>query len=55
MVYGLISLPIHHSLTHRQAWGAYAAFVVFMLLCSMAKDRVVRWWKAKGERDKGRV
>jgi uncharacterized membrane protein len=53
MVYGLISLRIHHSLTHRQAWGAYAAFVVFMLLCSTAKDRVVRWWNAKGERDKG--
>ena len=53
MVYGLISLPIHDSLTHRQAWAAYAAFVVFMLLCSMAKDRVVGWWSARGERDKG--
>jgi uncharacterized membrane protein len=54
MVYGLISLPIHHSLTHRQVWGAYAAFVVFMLLCSIAKDRIVRWWNAKGERDNGK-
>ena len=53
MVYGLISIPIHNSLTHQQAWVAYAAFVVFMLLCSIAKDRVVRWWNAKGERDKG--
>ena len=53
MVYGLISLPIHNALTHQQAWAAYAAFVVFMLLCSMAKDRVVRWWNAKGEMDKG--
>jgi fucose 4-O-acetylase-like acetyltransferase len=43
MVYGLISLRIHKTLTHRQAWAAYAAFVVFMLLCSIAKDRVVRW------------
>jgi hypothetical protein len=50
-VYGLISLRIHHSLTHRQAWAAYAAFVVFMVLCSMAKDRVVRWLNTKGERD----
>jgi uncharacterized membrane protein len=54
MVYGLISLPIHNSLTHQQAWAAYAAFVGFMLLCSMAKDRVVRWWNGKGERDKGK-
>ena len=39
MVYGLISLRLHKTLTHRQAWAAYAAFVVFMLLCSIAKDR----------------
>ena len=43
MVYGLISLRIHKALTHGQAWAAYAAFVVFMLLCSIGKDRVVRW------------
>jgi uncharacterized membrane protein len=54
MVYGLISLPIHNSLTHQQAWAAYAAFVGFMLLWSMVKDRVVRWWNGKGERDKGK-
>lgn len=60
MVYGLISIPIHNSLTHRQAWAAYAVFVVFMFLCSMAKDRVVRWWnagtreKGQGERNKGK-
>ena len=60
MVYGLISIPIHNSLTHQQAWAAYAVFVVFMLLCSMAKDRVVRWWntgtreKGQGEREKGK-
>jgi uncharacterized membrane protein len=52
MVYGLISLPIHRSLTHQQAWAAYAGFVVFMLLCSIAKDRVVRWWNMKGKREK---
>jgi uncharacterized membrane protein len=58
MVYGLISLRIHRALTHGQAWVAYAAFVVFMLLCSIAKDRVVRWWsppereKGKGKRDR---
>jgi len=57
MVYGLISLRIHKTLTHGQAWAAYAAFVVFMLLCSIGKDRVVRWWserKGKGKTDKAR-
>lgn len=49
MVYGLISLPIHKTLTHAQAWAAYAAFAVFMLLCSLAKDRVVRWKRDKGK------
>ena len=53
MVYGLISLPIHGSLTHQQAWAAYAGFVIFMLLCSMAKDRVVGR-KGKGKREKGK-
>jgi uncharacterized membrane protein len=38
MVYGLISLPIHKSLTHPQAWAAFAVFTVFMLACSMAKE-----------------
>jgi uncharacterized membrane protein len=41
MVYGLISLRIHKTLTHQQAWAAFAAFAVFMLLCSLAKDRIV--------------
>jgi len=41
MVYGLISLPIHKSLTHPQAWAAFAAFATFMLFCSVMKDRIV--------------
>jgi hypothetical protein len=55
MVYGLISVRIHKTLTHGQAWAAYAAFVVFMVLCSIAKDRVVAWWseRGKGKREKG--
>ena len=52
MVYGLISLRIHKSLTHPQAWAAYLAFAAFMLLCSLAKDRWTRR-KGKGTRDKG--
>jgi uncharacterized membrane protein len=49
MVYGLISLRIHKSLTHPQAWAAYLAFSAFMLLCSIAKDR----WAAKRRKRKG--
>jgi len=44
MVYGLLSIRIHKTLSHPQAWAAYFAFVVLMLLCSIGKDRVVRWW-----------
>ena len=50
MVYGLISLPIHKTLTHAQAWTAYAAFVLLMLVLSIQKDRFVTWWKARGRR-----
>lgn len=46
MVYGLISLRIHHALTLGQAWLALGAFSVFMLVCSVAKDRTVARWRA---------
>jgi uncharacterized membrane protein len=46
MVYGLVSLRLHHALTLGQAWLALAAFAVFMLFCSIAKDRVVARWRA---------
>jgi uncharacterized membrane protein len=44
MVYGLISLPLHRNLTHGEAWIGVGVFSLFMLLCSVAKDRVVAWW-----------
>jgi uncharacterized membrane protein len=47
MVYGLISLGIHKSLTFQQASLAYVAFAGFMLLCSLAKDRAVRRFTAQ--------
>jgi uncharacterized membrane protein len=47
LVYGLLSLPIHKTLTHPQAWAAYVAFVMLMLLCSMGRDRVVGWWNTR--------
>ena len=50
MVYGLISLPLHKGLSLGGAWMALAAFSVFMLLCSIAKDRVVTWWRAPGSK-----
>jgi uncharacterized membrane protein len=45
MIYGLISLPLHRSLTWIQAWIAYALFVLFMLACSIVKDYVVTAWR----------
>jgi hypothetical protein len=47
MVYGLISLPLHKALTLPQALFALALFAAFMLICSMAKDRVVDWWRER--------
>lgn len=47
LVYGLISLPLHKRLPLGGAWLAFCAFCVFMLLCSLLKDRVVAWWRAR--------
>lgn len=44
LVYGLISLPIHKGLSLRAAWTALGAFTAFLLLCSIAKDRLVTRW-----------
>jgi uncharacterized membrane protein len=48
LVYGLISRPLHHTLTLAQASIAYVSFTLLMLLCSMAKDRVVTWHRSRG-------
>ena len=50
MVYGLVSLRLHQSLTLAQAWIAWVLFSVFMLLCSIAKDRFVGWWAVRRQR-----
>lgn len=47
MVYGLMSLPLHKALTFRSALLALGAFAVLMLACSVAKDRVVAWWRSR--------
>jgi uncharacterized membrane protein len=49
MVYGLVSLPLHHALKLRQTWVARAAFSLFMLACSVGKDRAVARWEARRE------
>ena len=48
MVYGLVSTPLHGGLSLRGAWTGLAVFCVFMVLCAIAKERTIRWWKAGG-------
>jgi len=47
MVYGLISLRIHHALRLPWAWAAFVLFSVFMLFCSIWKDRFVGRWRER--------
>jgi uncharacterized membrane protein len=47
MVYGLISLPLHKSLSLGQALLGLVLFSLFMLICSIAKDRAVGWWRGR--------
>ena len=49
MVYGVISLPLHKRLSWGQSWVALALFCLFMLWCSIVKDRVVGRWKARNQ------
>jgi uncharacterized membrane protein len=50
MVYGVISMPLRKRLSFEMAWVALAVFCLFMLWCSVYKDRVVGRWKAQGPR-----
>ena len=50
LVYGLISLHIHKTLTHAQAWVAYGAFALLMLFVSIQKDRFMTRWNTRGKR-----
>jgi uncharacterized membrane protein len=47
MIYGLIAKPLHKSLSFGQALWAWAFFCVFMLICSLLKDRVVASRRAR--------
>jgi uncharacterized membrane protein len=50
MIYGLISLSWHKGLSLTQAWLSLVAFWVFMLVCSIAKERVVERWNQRPRR-----
>jgi len=47
MIYGLMAKPLHKSLTFGQALCAWGFFCVWMLICSLLKERVVAWWRAR--------
>jgi hypothetical protein len=45
LVYGLISLPLHHAFSLPGAWLALAVFSALMVACVVAKDKLSSWWK----------
>ena len=44
LVYGVLSGPLHKSLTLNQALVAYALFSVAMFGAAKLRDRIVEWW-----------
>ena len=48
MLYGLISRPLHKSLSIGEALVAFLLFAAFMLLCSVAKESAAKRWRARG-------
>jgi uncharacterized membrane protein len=47
LVYGLISLKLHRALGLGEAATAFVLFAALMLVCSVAKDRVVASWRRR--------
>jgi len=45
MIYGFVAFYLRKSVSWGMTWVYYAAFIAFMLACSLAKDRVVDWWR----------
>jgi len=45
LAYGVLSGPIHHSLTLGQALVAYALFTIVLFGVAKLKDQMVDWWK----------
>jgi uncharacterized membrane protein len=48
MVYGFVAYYLRERVSWGMTWVYYATFVVFMLACSLAKDRVVAGWRERG-------
>ena len=46
LAYGVLSGPIHKSLTLGQAFTAYALFTIALFGVAKLKDQVVDWWNA---------
>ncbi|MEO6212546.1 MAG: heparan-alpha-glucosaminide N-acetyltransferase domain-containing protein [Vicinamibacterales bacterium] len=49
MIYGLIARPLHKSLSFGQALCAFGVFCLWMLVCSLLKERVVGWWRTRSQ------
>lgn len=47
MIYGLAVRPLHKSMSLPAAWFAVFAFAAFMLVCSIAKERIASRLKAR--------
>ncbi|MEO5897605.1 MAG: heparan-alpha-glucosaminide N-acetyltransferase domain-containing protein [Vicinamibacterales bacterium] len=47
MIYGLMAKPLHKSLSFGKALTALVVFALWMLVCSLLKERVVAWWHAR--------
>ena len=45
MIYRLISRPLHRSLSLPQAVTACIVFTAFVLVCSLAKERLTDWYR----------
>jgi uncharacterized membrane protein len=48
MIYGVVAYYLRKSISWGTTWMYYALFIAFMLACSIAKDRVVEWWRNRG-------
>ena len=58
LIYGLVVRPLHKSLSLGEAWLGVLVFALFMLICSLLKDRVVAvlpWRRGRSTRGMSRA
>jgi fucose 4-O-acetylase-like acetyltransferase len=55
MVYGILTRPLHRSLSLAEALAALVPFVVLLLGVSMAKDRAVSWFRQRAADRRGQT